>query len=139
MIWIAQGLVVGPWWAVLLDALLTLSVPTAIAVLTVLLVKLLTVLRIKTHAELGGKDEEAVDTIVRRAVGFAEEQARKALKAIVDGSAVAVPLSGEQKLAMAISAATDWLQTRGFPELLAGDIESRIEAALQSERKWDAP
>jgi len=116
------------WWMVLLDALLQIVTPLAIAVLTTL-----AGIAVQRWGKKLDVDKQAAVTrllsgIIEGGISFAEEQGRKALKN-----------GGEQtKSAEKLQAAVDYIQSQiassGIADVARDDLVKLIEARLQAER-----
>jgi len=116
------------WWMVLLDFLLQLVAPVAIAVLTAL-----AGIAVQRWGKKLDVDKQAALTrlltgFVEGGISFAEEQGRKALRA-----------GGEQtKSAEKLQAAVDYVQSQidasGVARIAQEDLVKLIEARLQAER-----
>jgi len=116
------------WWMVLLDFLLQLVTPIAIAVLTTLggiAVR-------KWGKKLDTDKQEALirltDSLITSGISFAEEQGRKALK--VD----AVKTESAQKLSLATEFIAQQLSSSGLPGIAEAELVKLIEARLAQER-----
>lgn len=116
------------WWMVLLDFLLQLVVPIAIAVLTTMggiAVR-------KWGKKMDADKQEALirltDNLVTSGIGFAEEQGRKALRA---GN---VRTEGAQKLSVATDFVSRQLSSSRLPAIAEEELVRLIEARLAQER-----
>jgi len=116
------------WWMVLLDFLLQLVTPIAIAVLTTLAG---IAVRKWGHKLDHEKQESLVrltDSLITSGVAFAEEQGRKALR--VDK----VKTEGVDKLVIATDFVAQQLSSSGLPRIVEYELVKLIEAKLQTER-----
>jgi len=116
------------WWMVLLDFLLQLVAPVAIAVLTTLggiAVR-------KWGKKMDADKQEALvrltDNFITSGISFAEEQGRKALRV---GNA---RTEGAQKLSVATEFVSKQLSSSGLPRIAEGELTKLIEAKLSQER-----
>ena len=119
---------VQTWWMVLLDFLLQLVMPLAIAVLTTLTGVAIR----KWGKKLDVDNQEAIirvtDGIITSGLSFAEEQGRKALRA---GS---VRTTGADKLQSAVNYAKHQIEASGLPRIAENELIDLIEAKLHQER-----
>jgi len=116
------------WWMVLLDFLVQLSAPIVTMILGVLGTWLVRKLGRKWDAE---KQEAAIrltDNMVAAGVAFAEEQARKALRADK------VKTESADKLQSAVDFIQNQLDSSGLPGIAEGELKKLIESKLQQER-----
>ena len=116
------------WWMVLLDFLLQLVTPIAIAVITTLA----GVAVRKWGKKLDHEKQEAIirltDGIITSGLSFAEEQGRKALR--VDK----VKTESATKLQSAVDYIRQQLDSSGLPNIAEEELKQLIEARLQQER-----
>lgn len=116
------------WWMVLLDFLLQLISPIAIAALTTLAA---IAVRKWGHKLDTDKQEALVrltDGMITSGVAFAEEQGRKALRA--DNTKT----DGAAKLETATDFVAQQLSTSGLPRIAEDELVKLIEARLARER-----
>jgi hypothetical protein len=116
------------WWMVLLDFLLQLVTPVAIAVLTTLAGIAVQKWGKKLDADKQAALTRLLSGFIEGGISFAEEQGRKALKN-----------GGEQtKSAEKLQAAVDYIQLQiassGVASIATDDLVKLIEARLQAER-----
>jgi len=116
------------WWMVLLDALLQLVMPIAVAVLTTLA----SIAVRKWGKKLDSDKQEAIvrltDGIVVAGLSFAEEQGRKALR--VDK----VKTESASKLQAAVDFIQGQLDQSGLPQIGKDELVKLIESRLHQER-----
>lgn len=116
------------WWMILLDFLLQLLTPIAIAVLTTLSSIALN----KWGKKLDVDKKQALDSLlsvfITDGLLLAEEQGRKALK--VNGEKT----PGAAKLQNALDHVKNRLNENKLPEMLETELTQLIEAKLHSER-----
>jgi len=116
------------WWMVLLDFLLQLVTPIAIAVLTTLA----GIAVRKWGHKLDTDKQEALirltDNVITAGISFAEEQGRKALRADK------VKTEGAQKLSMATEFVKTQLDQSGLSGIAEEELVKLIEARLAQER-----
>lgn len=116
------------WWMVLLDFLLQLVTPIAIAVLTTLA----GIAVRKWGKKLDADKQEALirltDGLITSGIAFAEEQGRKALRADK------VKTESAQKLSLATEYIQNQLDQSGLPNIAAEELQKLIESRLQQER-----
>mgnify|MGYP001025393841 CR=1 FL=1 len=116
------------WWMVLLDFLLQLVTPIAIAVLTTLA----GVAVRKWGKKLDTDKQEALvrltDSLITSGISFAEEQGRKALRTDK------VKTESAQKLSMATDFIAQQLSTSGLPGIAEDELVKLIESRLAQER-----
>lgn len=116
------------WWMVLLDFLLQLVAPIAMAVITTLAAIAVR----KWGSKLDADKQEALirltDGIVTAGISFAEEQGRKVLRAdkVKTGSA--------SKLQMAVDFIQGQLDQSGLPQVGKDELIKLIESRLHQER-----
>lgn len=116
------------WWMVLLDALVQLSAPLLTAVLGVLSTWAVRKLTRKWDVE---KQESAIrltEGLVVAGVAYAEEQARKVLRA------GRTKTESAQKLQNAVDFVQQQLDQSGLPGVARTELVTMIEAKLQQER-----
>lgn len=116
------------WWMVLLDFLLQLVTPIAIAVLTTLA----GIAVRKWGKKLDTDKQEALvrltDSLITSGISFAEEQGRKALRTN------SVKTESAQKLSMATDFIAQQLSASGLPGIAEDELVKLIEARLAQER-----
>lgn len=116
------------WWMVLLDFLLQLVTPIAIAVMTTLA----GIAVRKWGKKLDTDKQEALirltDSLITSGISFAEEQGRKALR--TDN----VKTESAQKLSMATDFIAQQLSASGLPGIAEDELVKLIEARLAQER-----
>jgi hypothetical protein len=116
------------WWMVLLDFLLQLVTPIAIAVITALA----GIAVRKWGRKLDADKQEAIirltDGIITSGLSFAEEQGRKALR--VDK----VKTESADKLQSAVDYVKQQLDASGLPQVAEDELVKLIEAKLHQER-----
>jgi len=116
------------WWMVLLDFLLQLVAPIAIAVLTTLA----GIAVRKWGHKLDHEKQEALvrltDSVITSGISFAEEQGRKALR--FDK----VKTEGAEKLSTATDFVAQQLSASGLPGIAEDELVKLIESRLAMER-----
>lgn len=116
------------WWMILLDFLLQLVMPLAIAVLTTLAGIAIR----KWGRKLDADNQEAIirvtDGIITSGLSYAEEQGRKALRA---GN---VRTTGADKLHSAIDYVKHQIDASGLPQVAENELIDLIESKLHQER-----
>jgi hypothetical protein len=116
------------WWMVLLDFLLQLVTPIAIAVLTTLA----GIAVRKWGNKLDTDKQEALirltDSLITSGISFAEEQGRKAFR--TDN----VKTESAQKLSLATEFISRQLSSSGLPGIEEDELVKLIEARLAQER-----
>lgn len=119
---------VQTWWMVLLDFLLQLVAPIAVAVLTAL-----AGVAVRKWGKKLDQDKQEVlvrltDNLVTAGVAFAEEQGRKALNAGHPRS------KGAEKMELATRFVQRQLMESGLPLMAEQGLRERIESRLAQER-----
>ena len=116
------------WWMVLLDFLLQLVAPVAIAVLTTLG----SIAVRKWGKKMDADKQEALirltDNLITSGISFAEEQGRKALRI---GN---TRTEGAHKLSMATEFVSRQLHSSGLPKIAEEELIRLIESKLAQER-----
>lgn len=116
-----------PAWMFVLEHAQGLLVIILTPVLVLLGKHLATLIAVRLHIERTQAFDDQIDVIIRRAIAYVDEQARKALHA---GQP---PADGPTKLREAAEAADRWIRQAKLPELAIAELERLIEAALGEE------
>ncbi len=126
------------WRLQLLGALLTLLTGVATAAIPLLVRAATRFLDRRLALELTEAEQTHLASAVARGIGFADEQARKALTALANGERPRSMRSSD-KLATATSFAVDELDRLGVSRPSHDTIRQLIEARLGTDRSWDSP
>ena len=116
------------WWMVLLDFLVQLSAPLVTMLLGVLGTWLVRKLTKKWDAEKQEAVVRLTENMVTAGVAFAEEQARKALRADK------VKTESADKMQAAVDFIQDQLDSSGLPGIGEAELKKLVESKLQQER-----
>lgn len=116
------------WWMVLLEFIVQLSVPIVTMVLGVLGTWLIRKLTKKWDAEHQEAALRLTDGLLTAGIAFAEEQARKAVRAGETRT------RGADKLGHAIDFIHNQIDQSGLPNIAEAELKKLIEAKLQQER-----
>lgn len=116
------------WWMVLLDALLQLVAPFAIAILSTLASIAIRKWGKKLDVDTQDRLIGITDNLIASGVSFAEEQGRKALKGGEDQT------DGARKLQHAVDYIQEQLDESQLPQIGTEKLQRLIEARLHAER-----
>jgi hypothetical protein len=116
------------WWMVLLDFLVQLSAPLITGILGVLGTWLVRKLAKKWDTEKQEATVRLTQNMIQAGVAFAEEQARKALRAD------RVKTESADKMQSAVDFVQQQLDASGLPNIAQAELMKLIEARLHAER-----
>lgn len=118
------------FWLTLVDqAVIPLLTLVVLPILLMFLRRALDAFEAKTNLEISREQRQILEELVAKAIAFAEEQARKAIK-----NADAMEMGGDQKLEAALEFVKEGARALGL-DLSEVDVAAMIEARLFTERR----